>query len=202
MSRTRCRGGRCRLDDVGQFICNTNNPLGFRLISREEFEEILELAGVLLLQETLGPTSLAGVPTELGPSTKAGLLAGDEILPSGMDERLVEQAIDYSRVHPVVLSEAGLKMASNVLDVAFTGRMQGRAETTSPKLALAQKLDHLFGVRTCRATVTLLVMLIERVGAPKAAIAARLRAGVFPPALVKLVLMSLPIILALEACVA
>lgn len=162
----------------------------------------MELARVLLLQETLGATSLAGVPTELGSSTKARLLAGDEILPSGVDERLVEQAVDYSRVHPVVLGEAGFKMTSNVLDVTFAGWMQGRAETTSPKLALAQELDHLFGVGTCRATMALLVMLVERVGAPKAAIAARFRARVFPPALVKLVLMSLPIILALEARVA
>lgn len=110
----------------------------------------------------------------------------------------MQQAVDDARVHPVSLAQARLEMPGHMLDVTLTGRMKGRAETTGPVLALAQEPDDLFGVRTRLAAVALLVMLVERVGAPEAAVAAGLGAGILPPTLVELVFVTLPVVLALE----
>lgn len=49
------------------------------------------------------------------------------------------------------------------------------------------------------AAVALLVVLVERIGTPEATVAARLGARVLAPALVKLILVALPVVLALEA---
>jgi hypothetical protein len=65
--------------------------LSFTFISGEELEQVLKLAGVLVLEETLGTASLAWVPTELGSSAIVlGLLAHNQSIPSLVDQRLVE----------------------------------------------------------------------------------------------------------------
>lgn len=141
------------------------------------------------------------MPTELRtPSTKLSLLARHHGVPGIVDERLVQQAVDDARVHPVSLAQARLEMPGDMLNVTLSCGMQGRAEATGPILALAQESDDLFSVGTRLAAVALLVMLIERVGAPEAAVAARLGAGILPPALVELVFVTLPVVLALETC--
>lgn len=141
------------------------------------------------------------MPTELRTaSTKLSLLTRHHGVPGIVDERLVQQTVDDARVHPVSLAQARLEMPGDMLNVTLSCRMQGRAEATGPVLALAQESDDLFSVRTRLAAVALLVMLVERVGAPEAAVAARLGAGIFPPALVELVFVTLPVVLALETC--
>lgn len=102
-------------------------------------------------------------------------------------------------MHPVALGHARFKMACDVLDVTLTSRVQRRAEATSPVLTLAQKLDHLLGMWARLATVALLVVLVERVRTPEAAVAARFRAWVFSPTLVELVFVALPIVFPLKA---
>lgn len=191
------RGGE---DDISKIIRHADDPLGLALIAREELEEVLQLAGVLILKETLGASRLAGVPAELrSTAVVLGLLAHNESIPGLMDERLVEEAIHDSRVHPVTLGHARLEMTSDVLNMALASRVKRRTEATSPVLALAEELDDLLGVGACLATMALLVMLVKRVGTPEAAVATRLRAGVLAPALVKLILVALPVVLALEA---
>lgn len=196
----RRRDGRRRQDNVGQVVGYADNPLRFALVSREELEQVLQLPRALILQETLGTARLAWVPAELRPSTIVfGLLADDKRIPCLVNERLVQQAVDDSRVHPVTLGHARLKMTSNMLDVTLTGGVQGRAETTRPVLALTQELDNLLGVRTSLAAVALLMVLVERIGTPEATVTSRLRAGILPPALVELIFMSFPVVLSLEA---
>lgn len=102
-------------------------------------------------------------------------------------------------MHPIAFRQARLEMACNVLNVALAGRVQSRTETTGPVLALTQEFDHLLGMGTRRATMTLLVMLVEGVRSPETSIAARLGARIFPPSLMELVFVAFPIILALEA---
>lgn len=111
----------------------------------------------------------------------------------------MEETVDNTRVHPVILGQAGFKVSSNVLHMAFASWVKGRAEATRPKLALAEKLDHFFGMRAGGAVMALLVVLVERVGAPEAAVASWFRARVLSPALVKLVFVAFPIVLALKA---
>jgi hypothetical protein len=142
----------------------------------------------------------AGMPAESRAAAPIrGLFAGDEGFPGFMNQGLVQQAIDNARVHPLALGHARFEMACHVLDVSFASRMKGRTETASPVLALTQESHHLLGVRARLATMALLVMLVERVGTPEAAIAPRLRARIFPPAFMELVFMALPIVFALEA---
>lgn len=54
-------------------------------------------------------------------------------------------------------------------------------------------------MRACLTTVTLLVVLVERVGTPKTTVATWLGAGVLSPPLVKFILVALPIVLSFEA---
>lgn len=111
----------------------------------------------------------------------------------------MKKTIYNTRVHPVTLCHARLEMASNVLYVTLTSRVQSRAEATGPVLAFSEKLDHLFGVGARLAAMALLVMLVERVGTPETTVTPRLGTRVLAPALMKLVLVTLPVILALEA---
>lgn len=158
------------------------------------------MAGVLVFEETLGTASLAWVPTELGPSAIVlGLLAHNQSIPSLVDQRLVKETIHNARMHPVTLCHTRLEVSSNVFDVALAGRVKGRAEAARPVLALSEELDHLFSVRASLASVALLVMLVERVGSPEAAVTSRLGTRILAPALVKLILVALPVVLALEA---
>jgi hypothetical protein len=87
-----------------------------------------------------------------------------------------------------------------MFDVTFPCRVKGRTKAASPILALPEELDNLFRVWASLAPMTLLMMLVKRVGTPKAAIAAWFRAGIFSPTLVELVLVSLPVIFSLETC--
>jgi hypothetical protein len=103
-------------------------------------------------------------------------------------------------VHPVTLGHTRLKVTGNVFDMTLASWVESRAEATSPVLAFSEKLDYFLGMGASFTTMALLVMLIERVGSPKAAVASRLGTRVLAPALVKLVLMALPVVLALEAC--
>lgn len=112
----------------------------------------------------------------------------------------MQQTVDDARVHPVGLAQTRLEMPGHMLNVTLACRMQGRAEATGPVLTLAEESNHLFSVGTCLAAVALFVVLVERVGAPEAAVAARLGAGIFPPTLVELVFVTLPVVLALETC--
>lgn len=154
--------GRRGEDDISKIVRYADDPLGLALIAREELEEILQLAGVLVLKETLGASSLAGVPAELRSTTVVlGLLAHNQSIPGLVYERLVEEAIHDSRVHPVTLGHARLEMTSDVLNMALASRVEGRTEATSPVLALAKELDHLFGVGASLATMALLVVLVE-----------------------------------------
>lgn len=114
----------------------------------------------------------------------------------------MEQAVYNTRVHPLAFGHARFEMTCHMLNVSFPGRMQGGAEATGPVFALAQEFDDLLGVRAGGAAVALLVVLIERVASPEAPIAAGFGARVLPPALVEFVLVALPVILALEACLA
>jgi hypothetical protein len=91
-------------------------------------------------------------------------------------------------------------MTGNVFDMTLASWVESRAEATSPVLAFSEKLDYFLGMGASFTTMALLVMLIERVGSPKAAVASRLGARVLAPALMKLILVSLPVVLALEAC--
>lgn len=102
-------------------------------------------------------------------------------------------------MHPVVLGQARLKVPGNVFDVTFACRVEGRAEATSPILALPEKLDNLFRVWASLASMALLMMLVKGIGAPKAAVAAGFGARILSPALVELILVSLPVIFSLEA---
>lgn len=73
-------------DNVGKLIGLADNPLGFRLVTREELQEILKLTGILLFQEALSTASLVWVPTELrAASAKLGLLARHQVFPGSMD---------------------------------------------------------------------------------------------------------------------
>lgn len=174
--------------------------MGLAFISREELKKILELPIVLFLKETLGAASLTGVPAELWPPTHiVGLFAIDQGVPGFMNERLVQKTIDDTRMHPVTFSQARLEMAGNMFDVTLSGRMQSRTEATSPVLALTEELYHLFSVGASRTAVALLVVLIERIGAPETPIAARLWAWVLPPTLMEFILVAFPVVLALEA---
>ena len=92
-----------------------------------------------------------------------GLLAVDESIPGFMDERLVQKAINDTRMHPVSFGQSGLEMAGNMLNMALACGMKCRAEATCPVLALAEELDDLLGMRASRAAVALLVMLVEGV---------------------------------------
>ncbi len=93
-------------------------------------------------------------------------------------------------------------MARDVFNMAFACGVEGRAKAASPIFALPEKLDNLFSVRAGLASVTLFMMLVKGVGAPKAAVAARFRARIFSPAFVKLIFVTLPVVFALEACLA
>lgn len=187
-------------DNVGELICDGDDPLSLGLVAREEFQQVLELARALLLEEALGAAGFAWVPTELGSSAVDGcVLFVDHVLPGGVNQRLVKKAIDDAGVHPVILAEARLEMAGDVLDMALAGRVEGGAEATGPVFAFSEKLDHLFGVGASLASMALLVVLIKGIGAPEAAVAAGFGAGVLSPALVKLVFVSLPVVLALKA---
>lgn len=115
---------RCQ-DNVGKLICHANNPLSLTLITREEFQQILQLSRVLILQEALGATSLARMPTELGSSTVVlGLFADDKCVPSFMDERLMKETIDDPRVHPVALGHARFEMTRDMFDVSLASGMK------------------------------------------------------------------------------
>lgn len=196
--RRRKRGRREH--DVRKIICNAHDPLSFSLITREEFEQILKLTGALVLKETLGATCLAGMPAELRSTTIVlGLLAHNKRIPSFMNKRLVKKTIDNARVHPVTFGHARFEMTSNMLNMALAGGVKSRTEATSPVLALAQELDHFLSMRARLAAVTLFVMLVERIGTPEATVTARLGARILAPALMKLILVTLPIVLALEA---
>lgn len=48
--------------------------------------------------------------------------------------------------------------------------------------------------------MALLMVLIERVGAPEATVATRLRTRIFSPALVEFVFVSFPVVFALKTC--
>lgn len=140
------------------------------------------------------------MPAELGSSAIIlRLLADDKCVPSLVDQGLVQETIDHPRVHPVTLGHTRLEVAGDVLNMALASRVKSRAEAAGPVLALSKELDHLFGVGTRLAAVALLVVLVERVGTPEASVATRLGAGVLAPALVELVLVALPVVLALEA---
>lgn len=187
-------------DNVCKVVGNADDPLRLTLIARKELQEVLELTRVLLLEEPLRTASLARVPTKLRSSALAfRLLAGDQGVPCFVDERLTQKPVDHAGMHPLALGQARLEVSGNVLDVTLAGRVQGRAEAASPVLALAKKLDHLFGVWAGFASVALFVVLIKRIGTPEAAVAAGFRARVLPPTLVELVLVPLPVVLALEA---
>lgn len=169
-------------------------------LSEEEFKVILKLPGSFVLQKALSSSGLVGVPAELWPSARElGLLALDEILPRLVNMRLVQKAVNDPGVHPLSLGQARLKMARDMFNVALTGGMQCRAESTGPVLAFAQVLDDFLGVRARLATVALFVMLVEGVGPPEASVAARFRARVLSPALMELIFVPFPVILALEA---
>lgn len=185
---------------IRQVKGNADDPLGLALIAGEELEQVLELAGVLLLQEALSTPRLARVPTELRTaSAKFSLLSRHKSIPGPVDEWLMQKTVDDSRMHPLGLAQAGLEMPGHMLNVSLSRRVKGRAETTGPVLALAKELDYLFCVGTRLAAVALLVVLIERVGAPETAVAAWLGAGILSPTLVKLILVTLPVILSLKA---
>lgn len=185
---------------VGQVKGNADDPLGLALIAGEELEQVLKLAGVLLLQEALRTSRLARVPTELRTtSAKFSLLSRHKSIPSPVDEWLMQETVDDPRVHPFGLAQARLKMPGHMFNVSLARRVKGRAETTGPVLALAEELDHLFCMGTRLAAVALLVVLVERVGAPETAVAAWFGAGILSPTLMKLILVTLPVILSLEA---
>ena len=103
-------------------------------------------------------------------------------------------------MHPVTLGHTRLKVTGNVFDMTLASWVESRAEAASPVLAFSEELDYFLGVGASFATMALLVMLVERVRSPKAAVTSWLRARVLAPALVKLILVSLPVVLALEAC--
>lgn len=185
---------------IRQIKGNADDPLGLALVAGEELEQILELAGILLLQEALSTSRLARVPTELGTaSAKFSLFSRHKSIPSPVDEWLMQETVDDPRVHPLGLAQARLEVPGHMFNVSLARRVKGRAEATSPVLALAEELDHLFCVGTRLAAVALLVVLVERVGAPETAVAAWLGAGILSPTLVELILVTLPVILSLEA---
>lgn len=187
-------------DNVSQIIGRAGNELGLALVAREELEKVLQLARVLLLEETLSSSGLAWMPAEARSSAgMLGLLAVEEGLPSFVDQGLVKETVNNTRVHPFTLRHARLEVTSNMLYVTFAGWVQGRAEAAGPVLSLSKELDDFFGVWAGCATMTLLVMLIKGVGPPETSVAAGLRARVLPPSLVELVLVALPVVLALEA---
>lgn len=93
-------------------------------------------------------------------------------------------------------------MTRDVFNMAFACGVEGRAKAASPILPLSKKLDDFFRVRAGLASVALFVVLVKGVGAPKAAVATRFRAWVFPPTLVKLIFVTFPVVLALEASLA
>ena len=198
------RGGVLRSDHhVGEAVCDLDNLPCFRLCAGEEFQEILQLTGSLVFQEPLGAARLVGVPAEMRRAAgELGLLAGEEVLPGLVDERLVEEAVDDARVHPLGLCLARLKVAGDVLDVALARGVQGRAEAAGPVLSLAEVAHYFFRVRARLAAVRLFVVLVEGVGAPKGPVAAWLRARVLLPALVEFVLVALPVVLSLKGRVA
>ena len=95
------------------------------LVPREELEEVLQLAVVLLFQEALSTSCLAGMPTELRSASHViRLFAIDKRIPSFVDERLMEKTVHDARVHPVTFGQTRLEMARNVFDMAFASRMK------------------------------------------------------------------------------
>ena len=87
-------------------------------------------------------------------------------------------------------------VAGDMVEVAIAAGEEASAEAARPGLLALRVLDDALGVRTCRAAVCVLVVLVERVGSPEDAIAVRAWVALVP--LVELVLVPLPVELALE----
>lgn len=90
-------------------------------------------------------------------------------------------------------------MCGNVFVVLLELGVHGSAEPASPCPPLPHVLDYAIRMGTRPAAVGRLVVLVKGVGPPKTLVAVRAR--VFPPSLVKLLLVPLPVELALERLV-
>lgn len=160
----------------------------------------MELTRAFVFHEALRSPSLGGIPAELCLSPcEVALLLSQNILPSFVDERLVKQPINDSRMGPVRLRLACFEVPSNVLHVSFPGRMEGSTEAASPVLPLPEILDNLLGMGACLAPMRRLVMLVESIGSPEATVATRLGARILLPSLVEFFFVPLPVVLSLES---
>jgi len=129
---------------VSKLVGEGHDRLSFGAGTGEELEKILELTWTLILHEALRTTGLCGVPAEIGLTSVEFIRLGHEdILPGLVDQRLVKKAVDDPRVHPVRLGLSRLKMPSDVLDMAFSRGVKGRAEAASPILSPLEIFDHL-----------------------------------------------------------
>lgn len=175
-----------------------------RVIPRlvKKFEQVLQLPRALPLQKPLR------VPRRLGIPLQHGLLAPRqmpiqlrvELLPGLDDGRLVQQPVNHQRVIPVAFVAAVLVVARDVIKVAIPAPQKGAAEAAGPGVLALRVLNDAVGVGASLAPVGVLVMLVERVGAPEDAVA--VGAGIPLVPLVELVLVTLPVELTLEGHVA
>ena len=123
-----------------------------------------------------------------------------QLLPCLADQRLVKQRVDHKRVVVMRLVASVLVVSRHMVEIPVPGSHKRTAETTAPTRPPLRIPNHLLGVRAGRASMCVLVVLVEGVGAPEDAVA--VRAWVALVSLVEFVLMSLPVELALETDVA
>ena len=185
----------------GYLVLHGSNLLGRLLGAVEELEEVLQVAGRLVLDVALGAAGGVEVPAERGlVAVELALLAHQELAPGLEDGGLVQQAVDDVGVHPVVLGAAGFEVLGDMLVVLLQLAVHSGAEAATPSPPLHHVLDDGVRVRARLAAVGRLVVLVEGVGAPEALVAVGAR--VLAPALVELLLVPFPVELALERLVA
>ena len=162
----------------------------------------MKLPRTITLEKSLGVAGCSGVPLEqwLLRAREVVVQTGVKLLPSMVDGRLVEEAVYDVGMVPVRLVAAVLEVMGNVIKVAVPAGEKGSTEPTGPGSLAMRVFDNAVGVRARGASVGVLVVLVERVGAPEDAIAARARVPLVP--LVELVLVPFPVELALEGDVA
>lgn len=166
----------------------------------EKLQEILQLSLALALDIPLLPSGIVDTPAEHGlVPIEFTLLPVHQFPPIFQHGRLVQQAIDYIGVHPVVLLGTGLEMRCDMFVVLLEFGVHGGTEAAPPSSSLPHVFDNSIGMGTCFAPMRRFVMLIKGVWSPEALIT--IWAWIFPPSLMELLLVPLPVEFALERLV-
>lgn len=187
---------------LGKVECEADNMGRIVLCWVEELEQILQVAGCLVLQEALLPPGRLRVPS-IVRLLLFGYVAeprADDVLPLCVDSWLVEKSVDDVGVVPVRLCPPRLVVEADMIDVTVHGWQKGGTESASPCSLFPRVLDDLVSMRARLAVVACLVMLVESVRSPEYTVAVRTR--ILLVSLVKFILVPLPVELSLELGVA